>query len=213
MQSTAADERDLVARLRAGDEAAFTQVIEAYHPSLVRVALLFVQERSVAEEVAQETWLSVLRGLQQFEGRSTFRTWLFSILANQARRRGQRERRTIAFSALGDVAEPQHALPPERFRPPGEPWAGWWANPPGDWRLTPEDASLSAELQAEIAAAIAALPPAQRAVMTMRDIEGCDAPEVCDLLEISPGNQRVLLHRARSRVRERLEAARSERKA
>lgn len=203
------NERELITALRAGDEAAFTQVIEAYHTSLVRIAMLFVQERAVAEDVAQETWLGVLRGVHHFEGRSSFRTWLFSILANQAQRRGQRERRTIAFSAFNAVAHPEHALPTERFRSPDESWAGWWASPPTDWQVTPEDEMLSAELQTEIAQAIATLPTAQRAVMTMRDIEGWDAPEVCALLDISPGNQRVLLHRARSRVRAQLEAARN----
>jgi RNA polymerase sigma-70 factor, ECF subfamily len=212
MCSTEVDERELVAALRAGDDATFSQVIEAYHPSLVRVAMLFVQERAVAEEVAQETWLSVLRGLHLFEGRSTFRTWLFSILTNQARRRGQRERRSIAFSALNAVGEPEAAVPSERFRPPGELWAGWWALPPTDWQVSPEDASLSAELHAEIGQAIATLPAAQRAVITMRDIEGWNAQEVCTLLDISPGNQRVLLHRARSRVRAHLESSRIERK-
>lgn len=207
------NERELISALCAGDEAAFTYVIDAYHASLVRIAMLFVRERAVAEEVAQETWLSVLRGVHQFEGRSSFRTWLFGILANQARRRGQQERRTIAFSAFNALAHPEHALPAERFRAPGEPWAGWWATPPTDWQVTPEDETLAAELQAEIGHAISTLPSTQRAVMTMRDIEGWDAPDVCALLEISPGNQRVLLHRARSRVRAHLEAVRSEGKA
>jgi len=201
------DDRLLVAALRRGDEAAFGTIIERYHPSLVRIATLFVRDRGVAEEVAQETWIGVLRGIDRFEGRSSFRTWLFGILANQARRRGARERRMIPFSALarapGDGAEP--AVDPERFLPAGDEWAGHWASAPSPWDVAPEDAFLSKEARHEIDAAIATLPPNQRAVITLRDVEGWEAAEVCNVLGLSQTNQRVLLHRARSRVRQALE--------
>jgi RNA polymerase sigma-70 factor (ECF subfamily) len=204
--SSAVDDLALIAALRRGDETAFGTLIERYHPSLVRIATLFVRDRETAEEVAQETWIGVLRGIDRFEGRSAFRTWLFSILANQARRRGEREQRMIPFSAL---SRPPHgteqAVNPERFLPPGAEWAGHWASPPAAWNLEPEDAFLSKEVRGDIDAAIAALPPSQRAVITLRDVEGWDAAEVCNALELSQTNQRVLLHRARSRVRQALE--------
>jgi RNA polymerase sigma-70 factor (ECF subfamily) len=201
-----ADDLSLIAALRRGDESAFGAIIDRYHPSLVRIATLFVRDREVAEEVAQETWIGVLRGLDRFEGRSSFRTWLFGILANQARRRGERERRMIPFSALARPPEGEEpAVDPERFLPPGEEWAGHWASPPASWELIPEEAFLSTELRREIETAIAALPPNQRAVITLRDVEGWDAAEVCNALGLSQTNQRVLLHRARSRVRRSLE--------
>jgi RNA polymerase sigma-70 factor (ECF subfamily) len=201
------DDGQLVAALRRGDEAAFGRLVDRYHPSLIRIATLFVRDVAIAEEVAQETWIGVLRGIERFEGRSTFRTWLFGILANQARRRGERERRVIAFSAMtrppGDNAEP--AVPAERFLPPGERWAGHWASPPPDWESAPEQTLLSREALAEIARAIEALPLNQRTVITLRDVEGWDAADVCNALSLSQTHQRVLLHRARSRVRAALE--------
>jgi RNA polymerase sigma-70 factor (ECF subfamily) len=201
------DDAALLAAVRQGDEDAFVLLIDRYHPSLIRIATLFVRDRGVAEEVAQETWIGVLRGLERFEGRSTFRTWLFGILANQARRRGERERRVIPFSALaqppGARAEP--AVAPDRFLPAGEEWAGHWVSPPAAWSTTPEAALLSAEVRREIARAIAALPPNQQAVITLRDVEGWASDEVCNVLRLSQTNQRVLLHRARSRVRRSLE--------
>lgn len=200
------DDRVLLAAVRGGDEEAFGRLIDRYHSSLVRIATLFVRDYGVAEEVAQETWIGVLRGLDRFEGRSSFRTWLFGILANQARRRGERERRTIPFSALArppaDRAEV--AVPPERFLPRGDEWAGHWDVPPAAWPA-PEEALLSAEARRQIETAISALPPNQRAVITLRDLEGWDAADVCNALGCSATNQRVLLHRARSRVRAALE--------
>jgi RNA polymerase sigma-70 factor (ECF subfamily) len=200
------DDLVLVAALRAGDEDAFTRLVERYHASLVRIAGLFVPDHGVAEEVAQETWIGVLQGIGGFAGRSSFRTWLFSILANQARRRGARERRTIPFAALARPPDegPDPAVEPERFIPPGAAYAGHWASPPRPWEL-PETAALFRETRAEIARAVAGLPPNQRAVITLRDIAGWPAAEVCNLLSISETNQRVLLHRARSRVRRALE--------
>lgn len=200
-----ADDRELIVALRRGEDEAFGTLIARYHPSLVRIATLFVRDRDVAEEVAQETWIGVLRGLERFEGRSSFRTWLFGILVNQARRRGERERRMIPFSALSRPAEGMEpAVEADRFLPAGAEWAGHWASPPPTWDLEPEAAFLSREVRGEIDAAIAALPPNQRAVITLRDIEGWDAGDVCNALGLSQTNQRVLLHRARARVRQAL---------
>ena len=191
--------------MRQGNEAAFSQLIDRYHPSLVRIATLFVRDYDVAEEVAQETWIGVLRGLDRFQERSSFRTWLFGILANQAKRRGERERRVIPFSALTrppDGEDP--AVDPDRFFPPGAEYAGYWCSPPAHWDM-PEAALLSAEARQEIERAIADLPPNQKTVITLRDVEGWDAAAVCKVLGLSETNQRVLLHRARSRVRGKLE--------
>lgn len=201
-----ADDRDLLTAARRGEEEAFGRLIDRYHASLVRIATLFVRDYGVAEEVAQETWIGVLRGLDRFEERSSFRTWLFGILANQARRRGARERRMIPFSALAQPpgARMEAAVPAERFLPPGDEWAGHWAAPLAVWPA-PEEALLASEARRQIEAAIAALPPNQCAVITLRDIEGWDAAEVCNALKLSATNQRVLLHRARSRVRAALE--------
>jgi RNA polymerase sigma-70 factor (ECF subfamily) len=196
---------ELLAAVRQGDERAFSQLIDRYQPSLVRIATLFVRDYGVAEEVAQETWIGVLRGLDRFQGRSSFRTWLFGILANQARRRGERERRVIPFSALSRPPVGQEpAVAPDRFLPPGAEYAGHWASPPSHWDL-PEGAFLAGEARREVERAIAGLPPNQRAVITLRDVEGWDAAEVCKVLRLSETNQRVLLHRARSRVRRELE--------
>jgi RNA polymerase sigma-70 factor (ECF subfamily) len=193
------DERQLVAALRAGDEAAFRSLIERYHPLLVRVARSYVPTRAVAEEVAQETWLAVLEGIDRFEERSSLKTWLFRILTNKAKTRGERERRSLPFSSF-ETDEP--AVEPERFRGPQEPWTGHWSATP---RAFPEERLLAAEALAVIEDAIAALPPAQRAVITLRDVEGWSAEEVCNALTLSETNQRVLLHRARAKVRAALE--------
>ncbi len=199
------DDRQLVAALRQGDEAAFDRLIARYHPSLIRIGMLFVRDRAVAEEVAQETWLGMLQGLERFEGRSTFRTWLFGILANQARRRGERERRTIPFSALTQPPRgSEAAVDAEWFLPAGDEWAGHWAAAPASWQNAPEDALLSGETRREIERVIDLLPPNQRAVITLRDVEGWEAAEVCKVLALSDTHQRVLLHRARSRVRRAL---------
>jgi RNA polymerase sigma-70 factor (ECF subfamily) len=204
---TEPDDRALVAAVRQGDEASFELLIDRYHPSLVRIATLFVRDYGVAEDIAQETWIGVLRGLERFEGRSSFRTWIFSILANQARRRGERERRMIPFSALArpPAGEGEPAVAAEHFLPAGHEWAGHWASAPATWAIAPEDALLSGEVRREIERAIASLPPNQRAVITLRDVEGWDAPDVCNVLRLSQTNQRVLLHRARAGVRRVLE--------
>ena len=195
----------LVEALRAGDEDAFAQLVREYQPSLVRVARIYVSTQAAAEEVAAETWLAVLNGLDRFEGRSSLRTWIFRILTNIAKTRGQRDGRTLPFSALEDPGRvPEAALGADRFLDPEHPrWPGHWAVRPEPW---PEDAVIAAETQARLAEAIEALPPTQRAVISLRDIEGWSSEEVRNALELSETNQRVLLHRARSKVRRALES-------
>jgi RNA polymerase sigma-70 factor (ECF subfamily) len=199
------DER-LIAALRRGDEAAFAQLLDAYHTSMIRLAMLYVASYAVAEEVVQETWMEVFRGLERFQERCALKTWIFRILTNVAKTRGQREARSVPFSALGDPeGEPvEPAVAPERFRA-SEPWTGHWAAEPRSWDDLPEERFLSAETHACIKTAIAALAPAQREVITLRDVKGWTAEEVCSVLGVSAANQRVLLHRARSKVRGALE--------
>lgn len=202
------DELRLVEALRRGDEAAFATLIEHYHTPLLRLATIYVSSRAVAEEVVQETWLGVLQGLARFEGRSSLKTWIFRILTNRAKTRGEREGRSIPFAALeGLDAEPgEPAVDPARFLPPDhERWPGHWVSFPQSWDDVPERRLLSQETRAQIATAIEALPPHQRTVISLRDVEGWSADEVCSVLSISESNQRVLLHRARSKVRQALE--------
>jgi len=198
-------EAQLVDALRAGDEAAFAQLVREYQPSLVRVARIYVSTQAAAEEVAAETWLAVLNGIGRFEGRSSLRTWIFRILTNIAKTRAQRDGRTLPFSALQDPGRvPEAALDADRFLDPEHPrWPGHWAVRPEPW---PEDAVIAAETQGRLAEAIDALPPTQRAVISLRDIEGWSSEEVRNALELSETNQRVLLHRARSKVRRALES-------
>ena len=194
-------ERALLERLRERDEGAFEELVMRYHRSLVRIALMYVRDRAVAEEVAQETWLAVLEGIDRFEGRSSLKTWIFRILTNRAKTRGERERRQLPISALLGEDEPE--VPLERFLPADHPQRPLgWAVPPRAW---PEERLLSRETVQTLRAAIAELPPAQQAVIGLRDVEGLSPEEVAAALEISPGNERVLLHRARSRVRRALE--------
>jgi RNA polymerase sigma-70 factor, ECF subfamily len=192
----------LVEGLRAGDEAAFVEVMRKYGAGMLRVAQMYVSSRSVAEDVVGDAWVGVLRGIDRFEGRSSLKTWLFRIVANTAKTRGQRESRSVPFSALGDQAgEP--SVDPERFLGDGERFPGHWSAPPQAW--SPERRLLSDETLAVVAQAIEELPPAQQAVITMRDVEGLSSEEVRNALDLSETNQRVLLHRARSRVRAALE--------
>jgi RNA polymerase sigma-70 factor (ECF subfamily) len=206
---TPTTEADLIAALRRRDEAAFAELIDRYHASLVRLAQLYVADRAAAEEVAQETWLGALRGIDRFEGRSSLKTWLFSILTNKAKTRGVRDSkmRSVPFSLLFDAeAEPfEPAISADWFSPPDAQWAGSWAIEPSDWDSQPEARLLSRETLAQVKAAIETLPPAQREVITLRDIEGWSSEEVRNALDITETNQRVLLHRARSKVRAALE--------
>jgi len=192
----------LLARLRAGDEAAFLALVHKYNPVMHRIALTYVRTPSVAEEVVQDAWVGVLRSLDRFEGRSLLRTWLFRILANRARSRGVREARSVPFSSLGDD-DPSVAA--ERFQTAADRHPGGWVAFPTDWTTLPEQQLLSQETLALVDAAIRELPGRQHEVMLLRDVEGWSADEVCDALGLSAGNQRVLLHRARSRVRQSLE--------
>ena len=185
------------------------ELIDRYQASLVRVAMMYVGSRAVAEDVVGETWLGVLRGIDGFQGRSSLRTWIFRILTNTAKTRAQRERRSIPFASLGDDDDGP-AVDPDRFLPPGDPAAGAWASPPRGWDDLPEATLLSAETRSVIDAAIDQLPPTQREVIRLRDVEGFSSGEVRALLELSETNQRVLLHRARSKVRAALERYLSE---
>jgi RNA polymerase sigma-70 factor, ECF subfamily len=203
--AAASEEAEVLARLRAGDERAFQSLVESYHGTMIAVALGYVKTRDVAEEVVQEAWLGVLRGLDRFEGRSSLKTWIMRILVNTAMTRGGREARSAPFSSLAPAEEEEPAVEPERFRAPGEAFAGHWSQYPGDWSSLPESGLLGRETLAAVKRAIAELPDSQRAVIAMRDIAGCSADEVCDALDVSAGNQRVLLHRARSHVRAALE--------
>jgi RNA polymerase sigma-70 factor (ECF subfamily) len=198
-------DEQLVAALRAGNEAAFATIVRDWHAGLLRVARIFTPSRSVAEEVVQETWLRVLGALDRFEGRSSLRTWVFRILVNTAKTRAQREGRTIPFSALQEASRvPEAAVEPERFLPDDHPHhPGGWASPPP---ALPEDRLVATETRDVIGRAIEALPANQRAVISLRDIEGWSSDEVRNALDLSEVNQRVLLHRARARVRRALES-------
>lgn len=199
-----ADDQRIIAGLRAGDEAVFTEMVDRYNGSLVRVAMRYVPSRAVAEEVVQDTWIGVIQGIDRFEGRSTIKTWLYKILIYRARDRGQRERRTTPMSSLaGDDSAP--SVPTERFRGSDALWAGHWATPPRRWDGDAEDRLLAVEARAVIDAAIAEMPLAQREVIVMRDLSQFSSAQVCELLGVTEANQRVLLHRARSKVRAALE--------
>ena len=199
---------DLVALLRARDEDAFRILVERYQPTLIRMAMTYVSSRAVAEEVAQETWVGVLRGIDRFEGRSSLKTWLFTILANIARTKGVKEKRSIPFASTGSALDEggDWLVDPSRLRGSDDPkFAGWWSSYPESWDGAPEERALGNETRALINETIDKLPPAQREVITLRDIDGWTSTEVCEALQLSEANQRVLLHRARTRVRNVLE--------
>jgi RNA polymerase sigma-70 factor, ECF subfamily len=198
------DDAAVIAALRAREDRAFEELMRMYNASLLRVALIYVPSRAVAEDVVQETWIAVLNGIDRFEGRSSLKTWIFRILTNIAKTRGQREGRTVPFSALERPdAVPEAAVDADRFRPADhERWPGHWASKPEPW---PEERLLAAETRVVVERAIDRLPPAQRAVISLRDIEGWSSDETRNALGVSETNQRVLLHRARSKVRQALE--------
>jgi RNA polymerase sigma-70 factor (ECF subfamily) len=203
-QRADASEGLLIDALRRGDESSFSRLVDLHHTSMVRVARLYVATAAAAEEVAQEAWLGVLQGLAKFEGRCTLKAWIFAIVANCAKSRGVRDRRTIPLSSVTQEDDGGPSVDPERFLDNGHPrWPGHWSQPPEAWD---EDALVSHETLEAIAAAMAQLPQMQRAVMTMRDVEGLGSDETCQVLGISEANQRVLLHRARSKVRKALES-------
>jgi RNA polymerase sigma-70 factor (ECF subfamily) len=196
-----ADDRALVASLRAGDEQTFTTLVDGWSGWMLRLAREHVPTPSAAEEVVQETWLAVLEGLGRFRGESSLRTWVYRILLNQARRRGVREHRTVPFTSLG-AGDTGPTVDPDRFQSAAEPHPGGWRRAPEEW---PEHAALNREVHEVVSTALADLPPRQRVVVALRDLDGLGSDEVCDLLGISTGNQRVLLHRGRAVVRAALE--------
>ncbi len=191
----------LIRQLLAGDEAAFLGLVNRHHGALLRVAKGFLPSGSAAEEVVQETWVAVLKGLPKFQGRSALKTWIFRILANRARTRARKEGRSVPVSSLGKLdADGKPAVDVDRFTT-----TGMWARPPTEFGGTPDSFADRQEIRAQVESAIAELPTRQRLVITLRDLEGCGSDEVCNVLEISATNQRVLLHRARSKVRQTLE--------
>ena len=185
---------ELLRRLRSGDERAFVFLVERYSESMLRVASTYVPSRAVAEEVVQDTWLAVLRGLDGFEGRSSLKTWLFRILVNRARTTGTREQRSVP------VADPEPAVDPSRFD-----GSGGWADPPEHWIEAAEGRIEAGKLAHRVRAWIDELPARQREVVLLRDVEGMSSEEVCTVLSLTEGNQRVLLHRGRSRLRQLFE--------
>jgi RNA polymerase sigma-70 factor, ECF subfamily len=195
----------LIAAVRAGDEALFARLLDAWSPSMLRLARSFVASRDSAEEVVQDTWLAVLTGIGAFEGRSALRTWVYRILVNIAKKRGVREKRLVPWRSLLP-AESDHGptVDPARFRGGADQYPGGWRQFPAAWPST-EASVLARELRTIIEDALGSLPARQRVVITLRDVEGHSSEDVCDMLEISPANQRVLLHRARAAVRARLE--------
>jgi RNA polymerase sigma-70 factor, ECF subfamily len=202
------DEHALATRLRDGDETAFAELVTVYYGPMKRLALMYVPNAAVAEEVVQEAWLAVFEGINRFEGRSSLKTWIFRILLNIAMTRGQRENRSVPFSSLArperEAEEP--ILEPERFLPAEHPnWPGAWAISPHGWEHLPEERLLAVETRSHVRDAIEMLPIQQRQVIALRDVEGWTSGEVCNALDISETNQRVLLHRARSKVRRVLE--------
>ena len=197
----------LLDRLRSGDEAAFLELVQRYHSSLLSTAGFYVRRRDVAEEVVQETWMSVLRGIRRFEARSSLKTWIFRILVNCAIKRRKREEKLVPFSSLAktETEAAELAVSPDRFHPAGDKSQGHWAIPSASWGEDPEERLLAQESMEQLQIATETLPPAQKAVVTLRDVSGWTSQEVCTLLGISESNQRVLLHRARSKIRNALE--------
>ena len=191
------DERKLVDAIKRGDEDAFADLVDRYHGSMLRLARVFVPTKAVAEDVVQETWLAVIQGIDRFEGRSSLKTWLFRILTNRAKTRGEREGRVVPFSSAwrNELETDEPSVDPRRFHD------GAWTSLPASVPAGPDQQALTLELGKVVEGAVKKLPPTQREVITLRDVEGLSADEVCSLLEISESNQRVLLHRARSKVR------------
>jgi len=209
---SAAEESALLARLRAGDEAAFLALVDRYAAAMQKIARAYVRDDASAEDVVQEAWLGVLRGLANFEGRSSLRSWIFTIVVNRAKTRGVREARSVPFSALArdEVERDDPSVAPDRFAGPEGQWPGHWKEDPASWGERPEERLLSAELRARIDAAVDALPPVQRSVVLMRDVAGQTTADICNVMELTETNVRVLLHRARAKIRRALDAYVSE---
>ena len=202
--TTAFSDEQTLAALRAGDERVFRELFARSYPMMKRVARTYVASEAVAEEIVQETWLAIVTGIERFEGRSALGTWIFSILTNQAKSHGARERRAVPFSCIAASDAEEAAVDPDRFQKNDDAWPGHWATPPRPWGK-PERRLLSLEARDRLKAALAELPDRQRLIVGLRDVEGHSAEEVCDLLHLSQENQRVLLHRGRSRLRAILE--------
>ncbi len=193
----------ILARLRAGDEAAFLSLVDRYAAAMRKIARAYVRDDATAEDVVQEAWLGVLRGLPSFEGRSSLRGWIFTIVVNRAKTRGVREARSVPFSALArdETERDDPSVAADRFAGPGEAWPRHWRDEPAPWGDRPEERLLGRELRARIDAAIDALPPAQRTVVILRDIAGQPTQDVCNELDLTETHVRVLLHRARAKIR------------
>ncbi len=203
---TTLPDHELIARLRAGDEIIFAQLVEHYNASMVRIAAIYVNEFAIAEEVVQDTWIAVLKGLDRFEGRSSFKTWIFTILSNRAKTRATRESRYVPLEVSDELDDSDNVMP--HFHPPNTPYAGSWADgwAPHVWESVPEAQLLGQETRSIIFRTIESLSPNQQQVIRLRDVEGFSAEEVCNMLQLSESNQRVLLHRARERVRQALDS-------
>ncbi|HET6714460.1 MAG TPA: RNA polymerase sigma factor [Actinomycetota bacterium] len=203
--SASGDDVELVRRLRRGDEDAFMSLVERLQPIMLRVARMYVSSQAIAEEVVQEAWLGVLQGIDRFESRSSLRTWILRIVSNIAKTRGQREGRSVPFTSLAGDDLDAPAFDPDHFLGAGDEWAGHWSTLPTDWRGLPETRLTSSETLDAVRRAIDALPPMQAQVIRLRDVLGWTSEEVRNALELSETNQRVLLHRARAKVRAALE--------
>jgi len=197
----------LLPRLRAGDEAAFLELIDRCGTAMHRIARAYVRDDATADEVVQDAWIGVLRGLERFEGRSSVRGWVFAIVANTAKTRGAREARCVPFSALAadEVTRDDPSVEAECFAGPGSRWPGHWSEGLASWGERPEQRLLGSEMRAHIDAAIDTLPPAQRTVVLMRDVGRRSSADVGNVLQLSETNVRVLLHRARAKIRRALE--------
>jgi RNA polymerase sigma-70 factor (ECF subfamily) len=197
-------DHEVLARLRAGDEQMFAALVDAWSPGMLRAARAFVADRHTAEDVVQEAWLGVLRGVGSFQARSSLRTWAYRILVNIAKTRGVRDARTVPMSSLAADDDHSPTVDPARFRGPDERWPGGWRSFPDVWP-SPEQAAVAAEMRRHLSRALADLPARQRVVVSLRDVQGYSSDEVCTMLEITPGNLRVLLHRGRASLRATLE--------
>ncbi len=199
------DDVELIQLLRQGDEAAFMSLVERLQPMMLRVARMYVASQAVAEEVVQEAWLGVLQGIDRFEGRSSLRTWILRIVTNIAKTRGQREGRSAPFASLAGDDLDAPSFDPDRFLGAGHEWTGHWSTLPADWRGVPETRLTSSETFETVRRAIDALPPMQAQVIRLRDVMGWTSEDVRNGLDLTETNQRVLLHRARAKVRAALE--------
>lgn len=203
------DDNQIISGLQQRNESVFSHLVDLYHVSMVRIARIYVSDDAIAEEIAQETWLRVLEGIDQFERRSTLKTWIFSILNNLAKTRWRREGKSIPFSELDreEVDADEVSVPAERFFPADHPlWPNGWSAPPRPWNYPSEEYLISQELRLCIQEALECLPDSQRIVMELHDIQGWSSPEICNAFCISETNLRVLLHRARAKIRRAIEA-------